>query len=112
MEKQESLRVEKTPTFARWFDRLKDARARARILTRILRLEDGSWGDVCAVSDSVFELRVMAGPGYRLYGTRIGRTIVMLLCGGDEGSQKRDIEKAKCLAGRVRKERSGYEESL
>lgn len=112
MGNQSKLRVEQAPTFARWLDQLKDTRARARILTRILRLEDGSWGDVRVLGDSLFELRVMVGPGYRLYGTRMEGTVVMLLCGGDKGSQNRDVEKAKRLAEKVREERSGYEESL
>lgn len=112
MGNQSKLWVEQTPTFARWFDQLRDTRARARILTRILRLEDRLWGDVRILGGSLFELRVMVGPGYRLYGTRMGSTVVMLLCGGDKGSQNRDVEKAKRLAEKVREERSGYEESL
>ena len=96
--------IRRTAVFDQWLGRLRDGRAKARILSRIARLEQGAWGDVRSVGDSVFELRIMIGPGYRLYGTVVDGAVVLLLCGGDKGSQERDIERAKRLAKRFRKE--------
>jgi len=58
-------------------------------------------GDAKSIGDKVSELRVDYGPGYRVYFTRKGRTIVVLLCGGDKGSQRRDIKEAQQLAKEV-----------
>lgn len=68
--------------------------ARARIRARIGRLRLGHFGDAKQVGE-VFELRIDAGPGYRVYYGREGDAVVILLCGGDEGSQERDIERAE-----------------
>jgi putative addiction module killer protein len=80
---------------ARW---LSDLRGRARILARIERLRGGNFGDWKSLNDGFGELRVDAGPGYRVYFTRVGSEIVVLLAGGDKSSQARDIRKAKELA--------------
>lgn len=89
------LEVRKSAVLDRWLDQLKDKDARGRISARLLRLADGHWGDVRSVGDRVFELRVDCGPGYRIYGTEFGRVVVLLLCGGDKTTQRRDIVKAK-----------------
>ena len=65
---------------------------------RIRRLELGNPGDVAPVGDGVSEMRVDYGPGYRVYFAQTGLEIVLLLCGGDKGSQRRDISRAKALA--------------
>ena len=67
-------------------------------MSRLIRLENGHFGDVKSVSADVSEMRIDTGPGYRVYLTRYERTVVVLLCGGDKGSQRRDIERAKTLA--------------
>ncbi len=90
--------------FDAWFRRLKDAKAKARILARIKSAELGNFGDCEPVGEGVSEMRVHFGPGYRVYFTRIGSVVYVLLCGGDKSSQKRDIERAKELAQDVRKE--------
>ncbi len=90
--------------FDTWFRRLKDAKAKARILARIKSAELGNFGDCEPVGEGVSEMRVHFGPGYRVYFTRIGSVVYVLLCGGDKSSQKRDIERAKTLAQDVRKE--------
>lgn len=91
----------RTDTFQAWFDALADRRAQARIAARIVRVEAGLRGDVKSVGDGVSELRVDVGPGYRVYFTTRDRTVIILLCGGDKGSQRRDIAAAKELARQV-----------
>jgi putative addiction module killer protein len=78
--------------------RLKDERARGTIFARLDRLAYGHEGDVSPVGEGVSELRIHHGPGYRVYFSKQGRTVIILLCGGDEGSQERDIRTAKRLA--------------
>ena len=81
--------------FADWIDGLRDQRAVAKVLTRIDRLALGNFGDYRALDGGVFELRVDFGPGYRVYAARVGKVVVLLLCGGDKKSQSKDIEDAK-----------------
>jgi putative addiction module killer protein len=73
---------------------LRDLRGKAKIVARLQRLEDGNAGDVAPVS----EMRIHFGPGYRVYYVNRGAELILLLCGGDKGSQGRDIEAAKKLA--------------
>jgi putative addiction module killer protein len=87
-----------TATFSRWLSGLKDYRAKAAIVLRLKQVAVGHWGDVKNVGGGVFELRWHLGPGYRVYFTRRGEHIVLLLAGGDKASQARDIAKAKQLA--------------
>ena len=84
----------KTLVFARWLDGLRDLHARARIQARIERLAMGNPGDVKPVGEGVSELRIDYGPGYRVYYTKRGREVVILLAGGDKRTQNRDIETA------------------
>ena len=90
--------VVRAPAFERWLTRLRDSRAQAVIAQRITRLADGQLGDFRSVGDRVSELRIDYGPGYRLYFTRRGGEVIVLLCGGDKGSQARDIVRAKAIA--------------
>ena len=92
------IEVRKTETYATWFDGLRDARARACVLVRIERLIAGNPGDVRPVGEGVSELRVDYGPGYRVYFKKEGRSIVILLAGGDKRAQSRDIDTALRLA--------------
>ncbi len=73
---------------------LKDKVGRARIALRIRSAEHGNFGDCEPVGEGVSELRVHVGPGYRLYYTRRGKVVYLLLLGGDKSSQKRDIKHA------------------
>ena len=77
-----------------WLDRLRDAKAEARIAARIARLAVGNFGDCKPLRDGVWELRIDWGPGYRIYYAMIGRTCVLLLCGGDKRRQSADIRRA------------------
>ena len=92
------IEIRKTVVFAAWLDGLRDISARARILVRIERLAMGNPGDAKPVGEGVSELRVDYGPGYRVYFTRCGRKVVILLAGGDKRTQVGDIKTALRLA--------------
>jgi putative addiction module killer protein len=81
--------------FSKWLHALRDVRARAKIRVRLNRVRLGNFGDAKVIGGGVSELRIPYGPGYRLYFARAGSNVVLLLCGGDKSSQKRDIETAK-----------------
>lgn len=92
------IEVQQTSVFKKWFTFLKDRKAKVRIQVRIDRLEQGHFGDVKPVGEGVNELRIFYGPGYRIYYVQKGSVLVVLLSGGDKGSQKADIAKAHELA--------------
>ncbi len=92
------VELRKTETFARWIDGLRDLRARAQVQVRIERLATGNAGDVKAVGKGVSELRIDYGPGYRVYFTKRGSAVVILLAGGDKHTQANDIRIAQRLA--------------
>ena len=87
-----------TEAYARWRDGLRDIRARARVLARVERLATGNPGDVKPVGEGVSELRIDYGPGYRVYFTMRGRTVIILLAGGEKRTQASDIKTALRLA--------------
>ena len=86
--------VRQTESFARWLESLRDDRARARINARIRRLSLGNPGDVKPVGGGVSEMRIDYGPGYRVYFVRRGEALVILVAGGDKGTQDQDIKTA------------------
>lgn len=90
--------IRKTDIFVKWLDGLRDIHARARILVRIERLASGNPGDVKPVGDGVSELRIDYGPGYRIYFKKQGKTIAVILVGGDKSTQSKDIKTALRLA--------------
>lgn len=92
------IEVRQTEVFAKWFAGLRDRQAQRRIDVRIGRLERGAFGDVKPVGEGVSELRIDYGPGYRVYLAQRGAVVVILLCGGDKGTQERDIRVAKAMA--------------
>ena len=92
------LEIRKTETYAQWIDNLRDLQARARVQVRIELLAAGNSGDVRAVGAGVSELRIDYGPGYRVYFTKRGREVVILLAGGDKTTQAADIKIALRLA--------------
>ena len=93
--------VETTEAFDDWLAGLADPVGREAVVTRIVRMEAGLFGDAAPVGDKVSELRIHVGPGYRVYFTKVGQRVVILLCGGDKGSQKRDISRAKAEAAQI-----------
>ena len=92
------IEVRQTDIFANWFKKLRDRKAKARIQARIDRIEIGNFGDVAPVGEGVSELRIHYGPGYRVYFIQRGPVVVILLSGGDKGSQNADIKRAKEIA--------------
>lgn len=90
--------IRQTEAFADWFAGLRDGRAVARVSARLRRMALGNPGDVRSLGQGVSEMRVDYGPGYRVYYKQTDTEIVLLLCGGDKSSQKRDIARAIVLA--------------
>lgn len=86
--------IQQTQKFSQWLTKLKDMRARIAIVRRVERAQSGNLGDVKSVGESVYEMRIDMGPGYRLYYTMRGDEIIILLVGGDKSTKQRDIEKA------------------
>ncbi|MCL2482673.1 MAG: type II toxin-antitoxin system RelE/ParE family toxin [Propionibacteriaceae bacterium] len=90
--------MRRTPEWDKWFVRLRDQQARARIVARLERVQlTGNFGDYKDLG-GVFELKITWGPGYRVYYARIGDEIVLLVGGGDKSTQSADIEKARLVA--------------
>lgn len=92
------IEVRQTSRFTTWLAGLRDHQARARILKRLKRVQQGNLGDVASVGEGIMEMRVFYGPGYRLYYVQEGAAIVVMLCGGDKSSQDDDIKTAKAMA--------------
>jgi putative addiction module killer protein len=81
--------------FAKWIDSLQDIKAQARIAARLLRLENGNFGDCRSVDEGVWELRIDWGPGYRVYYAVAAKRVILLCEGGDKRTQKADIKRAQ-----------------
>lgn len=92
------VELRKTAAFEAWFEALRDRRARARIDVRVFRLAQGNPGQHRVLTGGVVEMKIDFGPGYRVYFTRRGAALVLLLIGGDKSTQQRDIETALELA--------------
>jgi len=90
--------ITRTEIFDVWLLKLKDAKSKARIIERIRSAERGNFGDCEPVGGGVSEMRIHFGPGYRIYFTRSGQVVYVLLCGGTKRSQNKDIAKAKKIA--------------
>ena len=89
------IEIRKTEEFERWLRALRDRTARTKVLVRIDRLALGNPGDVRPVGGGISEMRIDHGPGYRAYFTQRSAVLIILLCGGDKGTQERDIRRAK-----------------
>ena len=93
------MEVHKTRQFSKWFARIKDGKTRDIIEARIFRITtSGDFGDYKTISNKVSELRIDYGPGYRIYFTKLESIVVILLIGGNKGTQDRNIKKAEKLA--------------
>jgi putative addiction module killer protein len=98
------IEIRQTEVYSDWLRRLRDRTAKANIAMRTQRLASGNAGDAKSVGQGVHELRIDIGPGYRVYFVLRGTVFILLLCGGDKGSQKADIQKAKALAAELKEE--------
>jgi putative addiction module killer protein len=87
--------VQMTQEFQDWLDGLRDQRVQVRIAARLRLAEAGNLGDWKSVGCEVSEMRVDFGPGYRLYFTRRGNVLIVMLAGGDKSTQTRDIQRAQ-----------------
>jgi len=90
--------IVRTDVFDAWLSKLKDVRAKALIIKRIRAAENGNFGDCEPTGAGVSEMRIHFGPGYRVYFTRVGEVVYVLLCGGIKRGQRRDISRAKSMA--------------
>jgi len=91
-------RVKRTEEFARWLDNLKDRSTKARLIRRIEKAARGSLGDVRSLGGGIYEMREFFGPGWRMYYTIRGHTLIIMLGGGNKSTQTADIQKATKLA--------------
>ncbi len=92
------IEVEQTKRYDTWIATLRDRKAAAIVTSRVERIRMGLLGDVRSVGSGVSELRIDFGPGYRVYFTWCGKTMLLLLCGGDKATQASDIMTAKAMA--------------
>jgi putative addiction module killer protein len=96
--------IEKTVEFDKWLRKLKDLRAKAKILFRIQKIEkEDHFGDCEPVGDGIRELKVNYAKGYRIYFKETQGKIIILLIGGDKSTQQKDIEKAKLILKKLKK---------
>ncbi|MDR0380352.1 MAG: type II toxin-antitoxin system RelE/ParE family toxin [Candidatus Accumulibacter sp.] len=87
-----------TPEFSAWLSNLKDGLTQKRLVRRLEKAEAGNLGDVKPVGEGVFEMREFFGPGWRMYYTRHGDMLIVMLGGGDKSTQEADIARAMRLA--------------
>ncbi|MFD0740251.1 type II toxin-antitoxin system RelE/ParE family toxin [Lysobacter koreensis] len=92
------MEIRRTQEFDKRLKKLADANAKTRIAITIQKMEDGNFGDSKSVGGGVIEARIHYGPGYRVYYTRYGQEIVVLLLCGDKASQPADITRAREMA--------------
>lgn len=90
-------RIETTKQYDLWFKKLKDVSSRIKILARLVRVENGNFGDYKRLDTNLYELRFFFGSGFRLYYTIKNGKIILLLAAGDKSSQEKDIDKARAL---------------
>lgn len=88
---------QRTSKFDAWLKALRDPIGKARIISRIRSAEAGNFGDCEPVGEGVSEMRIHYGPGYRVYYSRKGDVVYLLLCGGNKSTQNSDIKQAKAL---------------
>lgn len=93
--------VLQTDSFTSWLRGLRDNKTRKRLAKRLGRVQLGNLGDVKRVGEGVMEMREDFGPGWRMYYVQRGRTIIVMLGGGDKSSQQKDIAAALELAGEL-----------
>jgi len=97
------FKIDKTTEFDKWIRKLKDIRAKTKILFRIQKLEtDEHFGDCKTVGDGISEMRINYAKGYRVYFKDKGNKIILLLVGGEKSTQKKDIKRAKEIWNKIK----------
>ena len=89
------IQVDTTVVFDKWFEKLKDGKARYVIGLHIERMTKDNMGTIRSVGQGIFEKKINYGPGYRLYFYQKGKAWILLLCGGDKSTQQKDINQAR-----------------
>lgn len=97
------MEIHQHPKFTKFFSEIKDVVTRAKILFSITKLAAGNPGKAKSVGKAVWELKIDYGPGWRIYYTRVGNDIVVLLTGGTKNGQQRDIDIARKLAEEIQR---------
>jgi putative addiction module killer protein len=92
------LEIRQTTRYGAWFEALRDRQAKARVVARVRRLQEGNPGQHRLLAGGVLELKIDFGPGYRVYCTQRGGQFILLLVGGDKSSQTDDIAMAQAMA--------------
>ncbi len=100
------LKFHETEVFTKWLAGLRDLRAKAHVVRRLVRAASGNFGDVAPVGEGISEMRIDQGAGYRVYYSREGEVVYILLCGGDKKSQPRDIATAKRMWAEIKRSES------
>lgn len=100
--------IEKTKEFDKWLRKLKDLRAKAKILFRLQKIEDDEhFGECESVGNEIRELKIDYAKGYRVYFKESDGKIIILLIGGDKSTQQKDIERAKVILNKLKKQPNG-----
>lgn len=93
--------IKRTAEFDAWFYSIRDGVTKQRLVARLRKAQLGNLGDVKSLSGGVFEMREHFGPGWRLYYTKRGRILIVMLGGGDKSTQAADVAKAVKLAAQI-----------
>lgn len=89
--------IEQTAIFSKWFKKIKDRKAYKAIAIRMLRAQQGNFGDVQPIGEGLSEMRIFIGKGYRVYFAIKDNKLILLLNGGDKSTQNKDIKQAKLI---------------
>jgi putative addiction module killer protein len=93
--------IETAGEFDAWLGGIQDSKTQKVIVKRIRSMSLGTLGETRPLENGLFEAKIRFGPGFRLYFVNKGTRIIVLLCGGDKSTQKRDIKRAGELAGEL-----------
>jgi putative addiction module killer protein len=94
--------VKLTTTFETWLTDLNDNTTRLRLARRLDKAQRGNLGDVKSIGNGLYEMREHFGPGWRMYFLQRGKTLIVMLGGGDKSSQTTDIKKAAAIAATIK----------
>ena len=92
------ITIEITEVYEKWFNKIKDLRAKDIINSRLDRIKEGNLGNNKNLGGGLYEIKIDYGPGYRLYFVNRGMRWILILCGGAKGTQQKDIKKAREIA--------------